>query len=65
MGHALKLAHPKHSDYIATVLNGRGAYSDDNCVCAVMNQDSPSNGLLTCATPKWHDIINLKNKWGD
>jgi len=65
MGHALKLAHPKHSDYIATVLNGRGAYLDDNCVCAVMNQDSPSNGLLTCATPKWHDIINLKNKWGD
>ena len=20
---------------------------------------------LTCSTPKWHDIINLINKWGE
>ena len=64
LGHALKLAHPKHADYTQDVTNGRGKYADDNSVCALMNQGTPNSTLnLTCATPKWHDIINLKNKW--
>lgn len=30
-----------------------------------LNQGNPEDdNNLTCALPKWHDIINLKNKWG-
>lgn len=66
LGHALKLAHPKHANYIQDVPNGRGSYAGDNSVCALMNQGDPNDTLnLACATPKWHDIINLKNKWGE
>ena len=66
LGHALKLTHPKHADYIQAVPNGRGVYADDNSVCALMNQGNPNTtSNLTCATPKWHDIINLRNKWGE
>ena len=64
LGHALKLAHPKHSGYTVSVPNGRGAYANDNCVCALMNQGRTSlTNRLTCLYPKWHDIINLNNKW--
>ena len=60
-GHALKLAHPKGVNFLQDITNGRGSYTNDNCVCAVMNQGSPEDGL-TCSTPKWHDKINLWNK---
>ncbi len=64
LGHALKLAHPKQTTDLASVTNGRGGYSYDNSVSAIMNQGDPTySGNLTCASPKWHDIINLKNKW--
>lgn len=64
MGHALKLAHPFDSDQLENVVDGRGAYTNDNKVCAVMNQGYPyNNSILTCETPKIHDIINLRNKW--
>jgi len=66
LGHALKLAHPKQVDDIQSVPNAHGPYADDNSVCALMNQGDPNDtSNLTCATPKWHDIINLRNKWGD
>ena len=66
MGHALKLAHPKDVDFIQNVPNGRGTYLDDNSVSAIMNQGDPNiTSNLACATPKWHDIISLKNKWGE
>ncbi len=64
LGHALKLAHPKQLTDLASVTNGRGGYPNDASVSALMNQGNPySYSNLTCATPKWHDIINLKNKW--
>lgn len=69
LGHALKLAHPFHSEDTADVPNGRPSYPDNvyGCydVCAIMNWQSPTvNSNLTCRYPKKHDIINLKNKWG-
>ncbi len=64
--HALKLAHPKGVNFLQDITNGRGVYLNDSCVCAVMNQHNPSDSSnLACATPKWHDIINLINKWGE
>ena len=66
LGHALKLAHPKGVNFLQDITNGRGSYTNDNCVCAVMNQGSPEDEYgLTCSTPKWHDKINLINKWGE
>ena len=63
LGHALKLAHPKQTSGLQTVINGRGGYTS---VSALMNQGNPNaTTILTCATPKWHDIINLRNKWGN
>ena len=65
-GHVLKLNHPKETEYNVEISNGRGSYSSDSSVCALMNQDTPSDsGNLTCMTPKWHDIINMRNKWGN
>ncbi|MBR3459782.1 MAG: DNRLRE domain-containing protein [Clostridia bacterium] len=63
MGHVLKLAHPKVNSYIQSVYEGRGKYDSDNKVCSVMNigKEEPN---LNCSRPKWHDIINLRNKWG-
>lgn len=64
LGHAMKLAHPKQTDGLASVTNGRGGYPGDNSVTAIMNQGNPMNSSnLTCGWPKMHDIINLKNKW--
>lgn len=65
LGHALKLAHPSQREDLCIVPNGRGGYSDgDDAVSAIMNQDaSTDSGNLTCLCPKWHDIINLRNKW--
>jgi len=65
VGHALKLAHPKQVEYLPEIDNARGGYVNDSCVCAIMNQDSVMSwNILSCITPKWHDIINLRNKWG-
>ena len=61
---ALKLAHPKQTDDLASVANGRGGYPGDSSVNSVMNQGAPS-GSNICVTPKIHDTINLKNKWGN
>lgn len=64
-GHALKLAHPKQKDDLdTTVPNGRGGYADDDKVCSIMNHGNLGfTGNLFCRRPKWHDRINLKNKW--
>lgn len=65
-GHALKLSHPAENDYIQNLQNGRGHYANDIMVCSAMNngKDPQEEGNLTCIRPTWHDIINLKNKWG-
>ena len=64
MGHVLKLAHPKANTFIDNSgNNGRGKYNGDNCVCSIMNAGEAEPNL-NCARPKWHDIINLRNKWG-
>ena len=64
MGHAQKLAHPMQIEDIAIVLNGRGGYSSNTSVVALMNQWNPmSSSNLTCRKPKLHDLINLNNKW--
>lgn len=65
LGHALKLAHPKQTENLVSVTNGRGGYPGDFSVLSVMNHGDPNSWSDSiCATPKWHDIINLKNKWG-
>lgn len=65
MGHALKLAHPKQTDGLASVSNARSGYSGDNSVTSVMNQGNPTySSNLTCEWAKIHDKINLTNKWG-
>jgi len=68
LGHVLKLAHPKAHDHLMTVVNGRGGYGDgehDDIVVALMNQKNSWNSTnLASRYPKWHDKINLKNKWG-
>lgn len=64
LGHAFKLAHTFGDLNYINVPNGRGGYFDNNSVAAVMNQGIPDTELnLATATPKWHDKINLKNKW--
>ncbi len=65
MGHALKLNHLVVDVFEnAEIPNGRGYYEKES-VCSIMNQGEPSyQDGYACATPKWHDIINLKNKWG-
>lgn len=66
LGHALKLAHPMGSYGLQSVSNARNNYPDNYSVLANMNQENPNNSSnLTASTPKWHDIINLKNKWGE
>jgi len=65
LGHALKLAHPMEPYGLQSVSNARNEYPDNFSVLAVMNQNSPNTTTnKTAATPKWHDIINLTNKWG-
>lgn len=64
MGHVLKLAHTTVTNYIDhSVPRGRGKYDNSNKVCSIMNtgENEPN---LNCSRPKWHDIINLRNKWG-
>lgn len=66
MGHALKLLHPKERECLYPNSNGRGNYLDDDSVLAIMNQGSPlDDNNKTAASPKWHDKINLINKWGE
>ena len=74
LGHVLKLAHPKSPGNLMPVSGGRGHYGDgntdntanDNIIVSLMNQGSSwSNNNLACVYPKWHDKINLKNKWGN
>ncbi len=66
LGHVLKLAHPKETVGLMPIYNGRGAYSGDNKVIGLMNNgNATSGGNLSCRVPKWHDKINLKNRWGD
>lgn len=64
LGHALKLAHPKDDTWCEHFEGERGSYSSDNCVTGIMNPNPILNNTLTCCLPKYHDIINLKNKWG-
>ena len=65
LGHALKLAHPMEPNELQQVDNARNQYPNNTSVLANMNQWEPTNSTnLTASTPKWHDIINLKNKWG-
>lgn len=65
LGHALQLAHPMEPNGLQSVTNGRNEYPDNFSVLAVMNQNNPNNTTnKTAATPKWHDIINLINRWG-
>lgn len=65
LGHALKLAHPMAQSGLQSVSNARNNYPDNYSVLANMNQGNPNlSSNLTASTPKWHDIINLKNKWG-
>lgn len=65
LGHALKLTHPRQESNLADVPHGRGGYGSDAKVVALMNQGDPdSQSGLAASTPKWHDIINLINKWG-
>lgn len=65
LGHALKLAHPMEPNGLQAVNNARNYYPSNNNILANMNQDNPNySSNLTACTPKWHDIINLKNKWG-
>ena len=66
LGHALKLAHPYDGTYCPNSDGARNPYSGWNSVAAVMNQKNPaSTNNLTCCLPKYHDIINLRNKWGN
>lgn len=66
LGHALKLAHPMEPNGLQSVANARNNYANNSCVLANMNQENPNlTSNLTASTPKWHDIINLKNKWGE
>ena len=66
MGHALKLLHPKEKTCLYPISGGRGWYVGDNSVVAIMNQGDPmSDEKKAAATPKWHDRINLINKWGE
>jgi hypothetical protein len=45
--------------------NARNQYPNNTSVLANMNQWAPTDSTnLTASTPKLHDIINLKNKWG-
>jgi hypothetical protein len=64
LGHALKLAHPMEPNGLQPVLNARNNYPYNDSVLAVMNQGNPSDPNLTSCICKWHDKINLKNKWG-
>ena len=65
VGHVLKLAHPKEDEGLMPIYNGRGHYSGDNVVVGIMNQGNASySDNLSCVTPKWHDKINLINRWG-
>ena len=62
------MAHPKAHAHLMNVVNGRGGYGDgehDDIVVSLMNQGSSwSDENLASRYPKWHDKINLKNKWG-
>ena len=50
---------------LQSVSNARNNYPDNFSVFANMNQNNPNDpSNVTASTPKWHDIINLKNKWG-
>lgn len=65
LGHGLKLAHPMEPNGLLPVNNARNHYLDNETVYSNMNQGNPNSVYnLTASTPKWHDIINLRNKWG-
>ncbi|MDE7229394.1 MAG: hypothetical protein K2N56_02835 [Oscillospiraceae bacterium] len=64
VGHALKLTHPKCNPSLD--LHSYG----DGYPLSVMNQGIPysyaeGKGGATSDVPKYHDIINLKAKWGE
>ena len=66
LGHALELAHPMNPNGLQSVSKARNNYPNNSSVLANMNQGNPNTtSNLTASTPKWHDKINLKNKWGD
>ncbi|MBR4435297.1 MAG: hypothetical protein IKS90_04285 [Clostridia bacterium] len=65
LGHALKLAHTTENSATLEVVNDpRGGYSDFNRVCSIMNYEEDDGNDLYCYSPTWHDMINLRNKWG-
>lgn len=73
LGHALKLAHPSETEHLfnSSDIVERGGYPTSSIIlpahiCSLMNQGFPddSGDQYICARPKWHDIINFKNKWG-
>ena len=66
IGHAFKLAHPDTSEWLLGVPNGRGAYPNNYSVASVMDVicTEPEPFItIDCTTPKYHDKINLINKW--